>query len=89
MAVIKNMEKKVLYSLRKPILSRKAQIETQFNWLFILVAGAVILIFFAGIVIKQKSSSEQKIAENVMTDLQSIFTGGSVSTGTLMVFPRI
>lgn len=61
---------------------KKAQVETQFNWIFILVVGAIIMVFFVAIVMKQKDASEVKISETVMTDLQSIFTGGSVSTGT-------
>jgi hypothetical protein len=64
------------------MLNRRAQVETQFNWIFILVAGAIILIFFTAIVIKQKSSSDIRISESVMTDLESIFTGGSLSAGT-------
>jgi hypothetical protein len=67
---------------RKPCFRKQAQVETQFNWIFILVVGAVILIFFTVIVINQKSSSEAKISESVITDLESIFTGGSLSTGT-------
>lgn len=71
-----------LKSATGKMLNNKAQVETQFNWIFILIVGAVILIFFTGIVIKQKSSSEAKISESVITDLESIFTGGSLSTGT-------
>lgn len=73
------------------IHSKRAQVETQFNWIFVIVAGAVIMLFFVGIVMKQKTSSEIKISETVMTDLQSIFTGGSVSTGTsqLIEVPKV
>lgn len=71
--------------------NRKGQVESQFNWIFILIAGAVILMFFVGVVMRQKAISETKISETVMTDLQSIFTGGSVSTGTsqLIETPKI
>jgi|GEM_PF-1194745 len=73
------------------LCSRKGQVETQFNWIFVLVVGAIIMIFFVAIVMRQKASSEFKISETVMTDLQSIFIGGSVSTGTsqLIETPKI
>jgi len=75
----------------KLLSNRKAQVETQFNWIFVLIVGAIIMIFFVAIVMRQKASSEFKISETVMTDLQSIFTGGSVSTGTsqLIETPKI
>ena len=53
----------------------------QFAWMFILVAGAIILIFFVSIVFKQKSLSEQKLASDVQIQLESILTGAGLSPG--------
>ena len=36
----------------------KKGFEIQFNWIFVLVAGTAILLFFSGIIIKQKDVSE-------------------------------
>lgn len=61
---------------------KKAQVEVQFNWIFILIAGAVILLFFGGIVYKQKASSDQQLSVTVLNNLNTIFTATSVSSDT-------
>ncbi len=66
-------------------LSRKGMIEVQFNWVFVMIAGAMILFFFIAVVQKQRTLSEQKIAANIMTDLEAITTGAKVSRGTLQL----
>lgn len=60
----------------------KGDVSIQFNWILVLIIGAVILLFFIGITQKQKSYSEETISENVQTDLQAIFSSSYVSTGT-------
>ena len=65
-------------SLRK----KKGQIDIQFNWVFMLIIGGVILLFFFGLILKQKDTTETKIAANIKEDLSSIMTGSSISTGT-------
>ncbi len=71
----------------KKTMNSKGQVEVTFNWIYILVAGTVILLFFAGIIIKQKVSSEEKLASNVIRTLESIYTGASVSEKTKNVVP--
>lgn len=61
---------------------RKAQIEVTFNWIYILIAGTVILLFFIGIALKQKSSAEQQLSGDLVRTMQSIFTAASVSEKT-------
>ena len=61
--------------------NKKAAIEVQFNWIFVLIAGAMILAFFITIVVKQKFVSEQAISATVLTSLESILTGAKVSIG--------
>tara|TARA_Y100000310_G_scaffold284854_1_gene307896 strand:- start:2123 stop:3250 length:1128 start_codon:yes stop_codon:yes gene_type:complete len=60
----------------------KAQIQVTFNWVYILIAGAIILLFFVGIVVKQKAISEERLAVDVVDIMDSIFTGASVSEKT-------
>ena len=61
---------------------RKAIIEVQFNWIFILIVGAIILAFFVGIVVKQKEISIKKTGVQLAFDLETITTGAEVSKGT-------
>lgn len=61
---------------------RKGQIDVQFNWVFILIIGGIILLFFFSLIGKQKEASDLHISANIRTDLSSIMTGSKVSTGT-------
>lgn len=62
--------------------SKKAAIEVQFNWVFVMVAGALILVFFFGVVQKQRQLSQAKISNSLLTNIESIATGAGVSKGT-------
>jgi len=62
--------------------NKSGQIEVTFNWVYILIAGAIILLFFIGIVVKQKTVSEERLAIDVVDLMDSIFTGASVSEKT-------
>lgn len=64
------------------IKSRQAQIQLTFNWVFILIAGAVILLFFVGLVVKQKAAAEQQLGTDVVRIMESIFVGAGVSEKT-------
>ncbi|MBW2963691.1 hypothetical protein KY306_02870 [Candidatus Woesearchaeota archaeon] len=64
---------------------KKAQLEVGFNWIYILIAGAVILMFFLGIVIRQKVVSEQKLSATVLQKIEGIFTGAGLSEKTVNV----
>ncbi len=59
----------------------RGQLEIQFNWIFILIAGTVILGFFFSIIVKQQSVSEQKLAISLVNELDAITTGASVAKG--------
>ncbi len=59
----------------------RGQFELQFNWVFILIAGAVILAFFFSIIIKQQNLSEQRLAITLVNELDSITTSASVAKG--------
>src|SRR3989338_10327302 len=62
--------------------TRRGQIEMTFNWVYILIAGAVILLFFVGLVVRQQASSEQRLTVDVVESMQRIFTAASVSEKT-------
>ena len=63
--------------------NKSAQIQVAFNWVYILIAGAVILMFFVGIVVKQKSAAEEDLQREVVNVLKSILVGASVSEKTM------
>tara|TARA_Y100000310_G_scaffold344364_1_gene456783 strand:- start:19764 stop:20909 length:1146 start_codon:yes stop_codon:yes gene_type:complete len=67
--------------------SRSAQISITFNWIYIMIAGGVILLFFIGIVVKQQSRSEQILSTDVLEIMEGIFTGASVSDDTINHIP--
>ena len=63
----------------------KKAFEMQFNWIFVLVAGAAILLFFATIVVKQKNVSEASTKAIVLKTIEAITTGAGVSTDTINI----
>lgn len=62
--------------------TKKAQVQVTFNWIYIMIAGGVILLFFAGIVVKQKAASEEALTGDVLRVLETILTGASLSEKT-------
>jgi len=69
----------------KKLTPKKAQIQVAFNWVYILIAGVVILLFFVGIVVKQKASATEELQKDVVNVLESILVGASVSEKTMNV----
>lgn len=62
--------------------ARSGQIGEQFNWIFIIVAGAMILTFFVMIVNRQRDISQKKLASDLLADMDMIITGQGVSPGS-------
>lgn len=56
--------------------------EVTFNWVYILIAGAVILLFFVGLVARQKTVSEERLSGEVVEVMSSILAGAGVSEKT-------
>ncbi len=63
-------------------LKKKGAIEIQFNWIFVLVAGAIILLFFVSLSQRASNISKIKIADDVLDQLSLAVSGAKVSTGT-------
>lgn len=62
---------------------KRAEIEVQFNWIFVLVIGALILGFFGTIIYQQKSISETKTTHEILSRLDTVFTASSTSKDKL------
>lgn len=65
--------------------SKRGVVEIQFNWIFILIAGAIILTLFAGIILRQKNISERSTNVLILNSLDAILAGSEVSEGTVNV----
>ncbi|MBA3064130.1 hypothetical protein FP803_01700, partial [Candidatus Woesearchaeota archaeon] len=63
--------------------SKKGVISIQFNWVFILIAGVLILLFFGSLVFKGREASDTSIAGTILTNMQTILTGAEVSVRTI------
>ncbi|HZX44211.1 MAG TPA: hypothetical protein VFF28_00860 [Candidatus Nanoarchaeia archaeon] len=66
-------------------MQKKGVTDVHFNWIFILIAGAVIFMFFITIVNKQRAFSEVKVAQSLVVSLDAILTGAEVSTRTVNI----
>lgn len=63
--------------------NKKGVIEAQFNWIFILVVGAIILLFFVSLVSNQKKSADVTVSTKLLSNLESIAKGAALSVGTV------
>jgi hypothetical protein len=66
----------------KKRFNKKGDVEIQINWIFVLIVGGIILIFFIGIVMKQKTVSTTKLNINIRESLDTIFTSSQAASGT-------
>ena len=53
----------------------------QFNWIFILMAGGLILFFFMSVIGYQKQLSQNKLGTDLASQLELIFSGRGVAPG--------
>jgi hypothetical protein len=55
-------------------IQKKAQLEISFNWIFILIAGAAILIFFVFVITKESDSAEDKVNAQVSKRMEALLS---------------
>jgi len=67
--------------------NKKSAIEVQFNWLFVLIVGAVILIAFFGFSVKQKNVSRDITSSSLVNSLDVIITSAQSSAGEVSNVP--
>lgn len=65
----------------------KKGFEMQFNWIFVLAAGAAILLFFTIVVVKQKGVVDASTKASVLKNIEAIVTGAGVGTDTTNIIP--
>ena len=66
-------------------MKKRGQITIQFNWIFVLIAGAVILLFFGSIITWQRNVATERTSTIVVTNLDAIITGARLATDTVKV----
>jgi hypothetical protein len=67
------MKKEILEKApAKKRMQRKAQVEISFHWVFVIIAGAAILIFFLILTARERQSSTAEISQVVGTRLESL-----------------
>jgi len=66
-------------------------VEVQFNWIFILIVGVIILFFFVGVSQWYRSGQETKIANDVLLDIETVlrYTGASKDTAQKLNMPNV
>jgi len=65
--------------------NNKGAIEIQLNWVFVLIIGAIIFVFFFSIVQKQRSIVEQESDFKITKEISSIMNGALSSEKTLSI----
>ena len=60
---------------------KRGVVEVQFNWIFIMIAGGLILFFFMTIISYQQQLSKNKLGVELASQLELIFSGRGVSPG--------
>ncbi len=64
---------------------KRGQVEIQFNWVMLLIAGALIFLFFFSIIRWAKTSSDESQAAKTSYSLDAILTGASVTKNTVNI----
>ena len=54
--------------------AKKGFVEVQFNWIFVLFVGGLLLIFFTSVVLKQKAVSEKSVSASALKSVESIIS---------------
>lgn len=62
---------------------KKAVIEIQFNWIFVLIVGALIVAFFVFVVQKQRTVAKSSLEADIRTKLQAIISIAEQSDSTV------
>ena len=64
-------------------MNNEAQIQVQFNWIFVIIVGAVILAFFFSIIFSMGKTSETKVDISLANQFNTIITTTNQKIGTV------
>ncbi len=71
--------------------TNRGQVEVQFNWIFILIVGAILLAFFTTIALTQKKAADVQSNVDFFLNFEKAITGISAAEGKqfLLEIPRL
>ncbi|MBN2142909.1 hypothetical protein JW711_06290 [Candidatus Woesearchaeota archaeon] len=72
---------------RQKAFSGRKGFELQFNWLFVLIAGGIILLFFFAVIKNQASGAETEQASELQQDVDFLFRGSLGSRESEKIIP--
>ncbi len=61
---------------------KRGVVEVQFNWIFVLIAGAVVLMFFVNFAMDYREAGETQIAAQILQDVGSLASSSLQAAGT-------
>jgi|GEM_PF-1219963 len=65
----------------------KKAVEMQFHWIFIIVAGALILAFFFSFALKQRAVGQERLQYTVLSQVDDILAKSQIKGGTAQHIP--
>ncbi len=63
----------------------KRGFELQFHWIFVLIAGALILVFFANVALKQRALSQQRLEFFLSSEMEGVLTASKTGAGAQII----
>lgn len=67
----------------------KGQMHIQFNWIFVIIVGAVLLGFFFSLTTTQTDISEKRITASTAEQLETIITSTAQKSGTFKEYTKV
>ena len=64
------------------IMKKRGQVETPINWVFVLIAGAIILLFFSIVIYRIQGTAQKQSEASLITNINSILSGIGLSSST-------
>ncbi len=65
----------------------KRGFELQFHWIFVLIAGGLIVGFFFFVANKQRTISTEKLSLTLSSEIENVLTSAFISAGTSQILP--
>ena len=69
--------------------SKKGVIEVQFNWIFVLIVGFIIIAIFTTIIVSLRETNQASTNVMVLNKLDAILSGSETSAGTINKVERL
>lgn len=63
--------------------NKKGQLEIQFNWIFVIIIGAVILGFLLTFIFSQGDANDKKVSASIANNFETIITSTNQKIGTV------